>query len=109
MYMAESIVDPTIKYVYQGDFGETVEAAVRPIVIYYEVQLAGRGGRLSYGGNLGGLRLKSTKLAFSLLSYIFLSQQPENDSCQANLMKSQIPQTCFTTLVNCQGRVVVVG
>jgi len=38
MYMAESIVDPTIKYVYQGDFGETVEAAVRPIVIYYEVK-----------------------------------------------------------------------
>jgi hypothetical protein len=39
MYMAESTVDPTIKYVYQGDFGETVEAAVRPIVILYEVML----------------------------------------------------------------------
>ncbi len=36
--MAESPVDPMIKYVYQGDFGETVEAAVRPIVIIYEVE-----------------------------------------------------------------------
>ena len=38
MYMAESNVDPSIKYVYQGDFGETVEAAVRPIVVIYEVK-----------------------------------------------------------------------
>ena len=37
MYMAESPVDPMIKYVYQGDFGQTVEDAVRPIVIIYEV------------------------------------------------------------------------
>jgi hypothetical protein len=37
MYMAESPADPSIKYVYQGDFGENVEAAVRPIVIIYEV------------------------------------------------------------------------
>ena len=37
--MAESPVDPMIKYVYQGDFGETVEAAVRPLTIIYEVQL----------------------------------------------------------------------
>ena len=36
--MAESPVDPMIKYVYQGDFGETVQAAVRPIVIIYEVK-----------------------------------------------------------------------
>jgi hypothetical protein len=37
MYMAESPVDPMIKYVYQGDFGQTVDEAVRPIVIIYEV------------------------------------------------------------------------
>lgn len=37
MYVAESLEDSDQKYVYQGDFGETVEFATRPIVVYYDV------------------------------------------------------------------------
>jgi len=37
MYVAESLEDSKQKYVYQGDFGETVEFATRPIVVYYNV------------------------------------------------------------------------
>ncbi len=37
MYVAESLEDSKQKYVYQGDFGETVEFATRPIVVYFNV------------------------------------------------------------------------
>ena len=61
--MAESPVDPMIKYVYQGDFGETVQAAVRPIVIIYEV-------KDYYYDNLN---LKYSFLSFFLPSLNFIS------------------------------------
>jgi hypothetical protein len=37
MYVAESQVDPKQKFLYRGSFGETVDGAIRPIVILYEV------------------------------------------------------------------------
>jgi len=35
--VAESLEDSQLKYVYQGDFGETVEFATRPVVVIFDV------------------------------------------------------------------------
>jgi hypothetical protein len=37
MYVAESLEDSQQKYVYQGDFGEAVEFATRPIIVYFNI------------------------------------------------------------------------
>ena len=37
MYSAERQPDPKKKFLYQGTFGETVDGAVRPVVVVYDV------------------------------------------------------------------------
>jgi hypothetical protein len=37
MYSAERQKDPKLRFLYRGTFGETVDAAVRPTVVIYDV------------------------------------------------------------------------